>query len=143
MQNRTNRILTCITCLCVLILIVTALIISLSGEGSSGNTFNSSYFVTILLLVMIPITQEQKHRIITRHIQNKKKKGIKSNMKDFVAAYIDKECLIYTVNGQVGGTVKAVSESALQVETKSGLQVLNIDYVVRIREYPRNKKGNK
>ena len=92
---------------------------------------------------MIPITQEQKHRIITRHIQNKKKKGIKSNMKDFVAAYIDKECLIYTVNGQVGGTVKAVSESALQVETKSGLQVLNIDYVVRIREYPRNKKGNK
>lgn len=64
-------------------------------------------------------------------------------MKDFISAYIDKECLIYTVNGQVGGTVKAVSESALQVETKSGLQVLNIDYVVRIREYPRNKKGNK
>ena len=58
--------------------------------------------------------------------------------------FIGKECLIYTFNGlQVEGVIKDISGNALLVENKGNTEVLNLDFVIRIREYPRNKKGKK
>ena len=64
-------------------------------------------------------------------------------MKEFITEYIDKDCLVYTISGQYEGVLKAVSDSAIRLETKSGVEVLNLDYIVRLREYPKNKKGKK
>ena len=58
--------------------------------------------------------------------------------------FIEKECLIYTFNGnQIEGTVKAVNDGALLLEKNGVTEVINLDFIVRIREYPRNKNGKK
>ena len=56
------------------------------------------------------------------------------------------ECIIYTVAdnfGNIQGVIKDVNDTGITVENKQGLQAVNLDYVVRIREYPRKKNGKK
>lgn len=44
---------------------------------------------------------------------------------------------------QVVGTIKEISANALIVEKNGVQEAVNLDFVVRIREYPKNKKGKK
>ena len=62
-------------------------------------------------------------------------------MKEAVIKFIDKECLIYLFNGQINGIIREVIDNSLLVETKTERQILNLDFVIRIREFPKNKKG--
>lgn len=63
-------------------------------------------------------------------------------MKELAKQFIGKECIIYTVAdnfGNIQGVIKEVNDTGLTVEDKQGLQAVNLDYVLRIREYPRKK----
>ena len=66
-------------------------------------------------------------------------------MSEQMQQFIGKECLIYTLNAQVTGTVEAVEGNWLAVRTADSAQadLINLDYISRIREYPRNKAGKK
>lgn len=65
-------------------------------------------------------------------------------MTELAKRFIDKECLIYTFNGgQINGTVKEVGDGAILVESNGTVEAINIDFVMRIREYPRKKNGKK
>ncbi len=66
-------------------------------------------------------------------------------MKELAKRFIDKECLItaFDSNHQFEGVIKEVSDSAILVEKKEAVEAINLDFVIRIREYPRNKKGKK
>ena len=64
-------------------------------------------------------------------------------MTEIAKKFIDKECIIYTFNSQLSGTVKEVTDGALLVENGGTLEAVNIDFVVRIREYPKKKNGKK
>lgn len=44
---------------------------------------------------------------------------------------------------QFDGVIKEVSDSAILVEKNGTVEAINLDFVIRIREYPRNKKGKK
>ncbi len=58
--------------------------------------------------------------------------------------FIDKECIIRTFNSTgFTGTIKEVSESAILIENKSTVEIINAEFIVSIQEYPRNKKGKK
>ena len=59
--------------------------------------------------------------------------------------FIDKECLIYAFDGnrQFDGIIKEVSNGAILIEKDGKLEAINLDFVIRIREYPKNKKGKK
>ncbi len=57
--------------------------------------------------------------------------------------FVDKECLIYLLSGEISGIIREVTDNAIIVETASGSQLVNLDFVVRIREFPKNKKGKK
>lgn len=57
--------------------------------------------------------------------------------------FIGKECLIYTFNSQITGIIKEVSDGGMLVENKGQVEVINLEYVVRIREYPKGKNGKK
>ena len=59
--------------------------------------------------------------------------------------FIDKECLVYSYDGarQYEGVIKEVSEGAILLEREGQLEAINLDFVIRIREYPRNKNGKK
>ena len=66
-------------------------------------------------------------------------------MIELAKKFIDKECIISAFDGshQFIGTIKEVCEGAILIQTNGGLEAINLDFVFRIREYPKNKKGKK
>ena len=65
-------------------------------------------------------------------------------MKELAKRFIDKECIIYTFNSQLEGVViKEVGDGAVLIEKNGTLEAVNLDFVSRIREYPRKKNGKK
>ena len=102
----------------------------------------TSYIVIFVLLILLSIQQRNKQVWIKNHIQRKKREG-HTEMLELAKRFIEKECIIYTFNNQVEGVIKEISGNALLIEKKGLIEAINLDFVVRIREYPRNKKGNK
>ncbi len=105
------------------------------------------YIPLIFLWIVIFVTISSNNKLMRiRHIQKakRKRKGIVSDMKEFVTEYIEKECVVYTMQGhQFVGIIKQVSNGAILIQTSSGNEVLNLDYIVRLREVPRKKNGKK
>lgn len=65
-------------------------------------------------------------------------------MFELAKQFIGKECIIYTVtNAQISGFIKEVSENALRIESGKTNEIINLEFVVRIREYPKDKNGKK
>ena len=66
-------------------------------------------------------------------------------MKELAKRFIDKECVIPSFDGnhQYEGIIKEVTDGAILVEKDGKTEAINLDFVIRIREYPRNKKGKK
>ena len=66
-------------------------------------------------------------------------------MKAFAERFIDKECVIYSFDHshEYMGFIKEVTDGAILVEKDGKLEAINLDFVIRIREYPRNKNGKK
>ena len=66
-------------------------------------------------------------------------------MRELAKEFIGKECIISSFDGshQYVGTLKEVTDGAILIENGGALEAINLDFVIRIREYPRNKKGKK
>ena len=66
-------------------------------------------------------------------------------MLELAKRFIGKDCIIYAFdsNHQFEGVIKEVSDGAILIEKEEKLEAINLDFVIRIREYPRNKKGEK
>ena len=66
-------------------------------------------------------------------------------MIELAKRFLGKECLIYAFdsNHQFDGVIKEVSNGAVLLEKNGKLEAINLDFVIRIREYPRNKNGKK
>ncbi|MBQ8345446.1 MAG: hypothetical protein IJY42_04170 [Clostridia bacterium] len=106
---------------------------------------NPTYYILILilLLVMFFILQSQKQMMI-KQLRKKRNSEDRIKMKELAKRFVDKECLIYTFNGnQINGTIKEVSDGALLVESNGTVEAINMDFVMRIREYPKKKNGKK
>lgn len=106
------------------------------------------YWIPVLWLLFFVISQQrkkQKTAAVVHHIKNKKKEA--EAMEALAKQFTGKECIIYTINsndGSIAGIIREVSGSGMLIEDARGqLQAVNLEYVTRIREYPRNKKGKK
>ncbi len=64
-------------------------------------------------------------------------------MREAAEKFIDKECMVYLLSGEVKGVIREVTDHSLLIETPTDRQILNLDFVIRIREYPKNKHGKK
>ena len=68
-------------------------------------------------------------------------------MNEIIRRFIDKEVLITTLNNEISmveGFVREVNENWLVIETnEKGLDVINLEYIIRIREYPKKPNGKK
>ena len=67
-------------------------------------------------------------------------------MTDVFNKYVGKDCVIYLSNSSsniVECNVNSVSDNWLSVKTKDGDEMINIDYIIRIKEHPVNKNGKK
>lgn len=82
--------------------------------------------------------------VIQKKITRKRKKENKKEMVELAKRFIDKDCVIRTFNNSTFlGVIKEVSDSAVLVENEQNTEVINLEYVVSIKEHPRNKKGKK
>lgn len=66
-------------------------------------------------------------------------------MRELAKRFVNKECVIYSFdsNHQFDGVIKEVTDGAILLEKDGKVEAINLDFVIRIREYPRNKKGKK
>lgn len=108
------------------------------------------YFIIIFalyVLVIIPLITRRRRIAAVRHVLKKKKHNKENNaMKELAKQFIGKECIIYTVTGTdpaIKGTIREVTDGGIIVEKKDGNEAVNLEYVTRIREWPRNTKCKK
>lgn len=106
------------------------------------------YWIWLLFIVVFFVILPQKKQktvAVARHIR-KKREEINA-MEELAKQFIGKECIIYTITSNeasIQGTIKTVTSSGILIEDPQGqLQAVNLEYVTRVREYPRNKKGKK
>lgn len=66
-------------------------------------------------------------------------------MNEMINEFIGKECLLYTSSsvGSMTGTITSVKENWITVKTADSVELVNLDYVIRVKEYPVNKNGKK
>ena len=100
----------------------------------------------LFVLVVIPWITRQRKIAAIRHILNRKKQN-KENMKELAKQFIEKECIVYTVtsnDSSIHGVIKEIDDGGMVIEKTSGeKELINLDFVTRIREYPRKKNGKK
>ena len=65
-------------------------------------------------------------------------------MLELAKQFIGKECLLYTFdNTQITGVIKEITGNAVLIENKNLLEAVNLDFILRIREFPKGKNGKK
>lgn len=102
----------------------------------------STYLLLFLPLLIMLITKKKKRRYLANKII--KKKGGKGKMLELAKSFIGKDCIIYMFNdSQITGVISDVSGNALLVKRETDTDIVNLDFVIRIREYPRGKNGKK
>ena len=102
----------------------------------------TSYIVIFVLIIVLFIQHRNEKVWIRNHILKKKRKET-TEMLELAKRFIEKECIIYTFNNQLEGVIKEISDNAVMIEKNGMLEAVNLDFVVRIREYPKKKNGKK
>ena len=107
---------------------------------------NPSYIpIIILWIIIFFVIFRSRRAVVARQIIKRRKMEGNTEMKELAKRFIDKECLIssFDSNHQFEGVIKEVSDSAILVEKNGTVEAINLDFVIRIREFPKNKKGKK
>lgn len=108
---------------------------------------NSTAYIPIIVLwiIIFIVLRNRRKAVVIRRIIERRKKGDNTKMNELAERFIGKECIIYSFdNGrQYEGIIKEVTDGAVLVEKNGKLEAINLDFVIRIREYPRNKNGKK
>ena len=112
-----------------------------------GDKLNPATYIPIIVLwiIIFMMFRNQRKAVIIREIIKKRKAGGNTEMKELAKRFIDKECLIYSFDGghQYEGVIKEVTDGAILLEKDGKVEAINLDFVIRIREYPKNKNGKK
>lgn len=104
-----------------------------------------TYFCCFLPLVIIFINNWRGEQQAIQHIKNKKKKET-TYMLELAKQFIGQDCIIYFLGSStVSGVIKEISESgnAILIENGKDVDLVNLEFVTRIRKYPLNKKGKR
>ena len=112
---------------------------------------NPSYIVPILLIFIVLMQNRNNRFIAEKIIKNKRKKRLnlsdgRNEMTELAKRFVGKDCVIYTYNGgQLIGRVVEVGESGIMLlcDGDENPQLINTDFILRLREHPKNKKGKK
>lgn len=102
----------------------------------------------ILFFVILPLLARRRRAAAVRQFLNRRKQNKEDNaVKELAKRLIGEECIIYTItseSGSIQGTLTEVADGGLVIEKKTGeTELINLDFVTRIREYPRKKNGKK
>ncbi len=106
---------------------------------------NSTYIVPFIIIIVALILLQNRRAVIAKKILKKRKMEDNTEMKELAKKFIDKDCVIYAFdsNHQFDGIIKEVTDGAILIEKNGKLEAVNLDFVIRIKEYPKNKRGKK
>lgn len=105
-------------------------------------------WIVVILIVYLCIRKERQTAAVVRQVQNRRKQNKeKAAMKELAMQFIGEECLIYTItssSGCIQGIIKEIDDGGMIIEKESGeREIINLDFVIRIRQYPKKKNGKK
>ena len=110
---------------------------------------NIIIFTTLILLAILLTKRKRKilHKVVGKRFWNADKiKRESKQMKELAQRFIGKNCIIYTMDDsliRLTGIIKEVSNTGMLIENKDGIQLVNLEFVSRICEYPRKRKDKK
>ncbi len=107
---------------------------------------NYAAFIPIMMLWIIILANSRKKKQFVRNMIERKNKSGKEKVEmiELAKRYIGKECIFYMYDGnQIVGVLKEVTDGGLLIENGKHEDAVNLDFILRIREYPRDKKGKK
>lgn len=95
------------------------------------------------LWYMIFLAGRKRKKVATLKPLKNRKDG--REMEEMARKFIGRECLIYGYDNAnvTSGIIREVENGAMLIEKDGAPEVINLSFVIRIREYPRNKKGKK
>ncbi len=92
------------------------------------------------MLILILIMEEKKKKAVTAEALKRKNRKDGCVMTEAAKQLIGKKCYVESINGGCTGILREVTGNALVVECKKDKVVVNLDFVLRIRELPEKKK---
>ena len=95
-----------------------------------------------LFIVIFTTEKEGKKQHFLKIFKTCKVRG-GFNMSELIKKFIGKECIITTMNESVTGIVETVEDNWIEVSNKIGSEIISLDYISRIREYPTDKNGKR
>lgn len=101
------------------------------------------FLLPFLICLIIFLFRDRQTKIAVIHNLKKKRKD-NYNMKELAKRFIGKKCVVYTVidtTGTVTGVIKEVDDTGILIESKDNIQAVNLEYIIRIREFPHKKNG--
>ena len=108
-----------------------------------------AYYLLLVALFLIFLcimqSKKRKNAALINHRKNHRNKEL-LEMKELAQKFIGKDCLVYTIAGDTGmtkGMILEITDDGILMEYEGNLQAVNLEYVTRIREWPKNAKGKK
>lgn len=111
---------------------------------------NPSYIIPVMLLLfLIFFTQKMRRKYVLHKIIRAKAKKRTSGVNEMIELakrFVNRDCIVYTYNGeQLVGKIEEVGSTGIMLRSKkdAAAQLINADFILRIREHPLDKNGKK
>lgn len=105
-------------------------------------------WIVVILIIFLCTRKKQRTAAAVWQIQNQRKQNKEILvMEELAKQFIGEECIIYTItsnDGSIQGVIKEINDGGIIIERNTGeREIVNLNFVTRIREYPRKKNGKK
>lgn len=107
---------------------------------------NPAIWIAIFLPIWIGIivnlnNKKELQKSIIFKLKKKREELRMSN--EVIKKFIGKDCIITTFQTQINGVIETIEENWVILRVEDKTEIVNIDYISRIREYPLKKNGKK
>ncbi len=105
-------------------------------------------WIAVILIIFLCIRKKRRTAVAVWQIQNRRKHNKEILfMKELAKQFTGEECIIYTItsnDGTIQGVIREINDGGMIIERNHGEQeIINLDFVTRIRRYPKKKNGKK
>ena len=105
------------------------------------NTWWICFIPLMILLIVLAQQRKETNKYIEARIRRRKGDP---EMQKLAERFIGKDVMINTVaSGTYDGILKEIVDNAVVLEKDGKETIVNLDYVIRLREYPKNKHGKR
>jgi len=96
--------------------------------------------IWIIIIVNLNNNKELQKSII---FKLKKKREGQRMSNEVIKNFIGKDCIMSTFQTQITGVIESIEDNWVIIRVGEQIEIINIDYISRIREYPLKKNGKK